>query len=95
MLGYEPPQPKLWKAVLGAGLITFPFLYIADFAIMRHQPGWIYVAVATLVTLFLGWQMYRKGPQGLRRIPFGAQYNKIYGGESWQPPERHEARDTD
>jgi hypothetical protein len=22
MLGYEPPQPKLWKAVLGAAIIT-------------------------------------------------------------------------
>lgn len=38
MPGYEPPQPKLWKALLGAGLVTLPILYIADVAIVgRHE----------------------------------------------------------
>lgn len=30
MLGYEPPQPKLWKAVLGAAVIVFPALRAAS-----------------------------------------------------------------
>jgi hypothetical protein len=90
MLGQEPPQPKLWKAVLGAGVVTFPILYIADVAIFAHRPGWIYLVLACAITLGLGVQMYRKGPDGLRRIPMGVPMWKIWGS-GWQPPERRDA----
>lgn len=95
MLGYEPPQPKLWKALVGAGIIVFPFLYIADVAAFHHRPGWIYVVVAALITALIGRQMYVKGPQGLKDVPLGVSMSKIYGGSSWQPPERHETHHTD
>ena len=95
MLGYEPPEPKLWKALLGAGIVVFPFLYIADVAVFHHRPGWIYLATAAAVTFFIGRQMYIKGPQGLKDIPIGVSMSKIFGGSSWQPPERHENTNTD
>jgi hypothetical protein len=68
MLGYEAPQPKLWKALLGAALIVFPLFYIADVAILHHRPGWIYLVAALGVSIALGWQMYAKGPESLRPI---------------------------
>lgn len=58
MLGYEPPEPKLWKAVLTAALIVFPSLYLLDVITMHHQPGWFYVLSASAVTTIVGCQMY-------------------------------------
>lgn len=58
MFGYEPRQPKLWKAVLTAALIVFPFLYLLDVAMMHHQPGWLYVLIAATMTGLLAYQMY-------------------------------------
>ncbi len=63
MLGYEPPQPKLWKAIAGAGIIVFPLFYLADATLLHRRPGWIYVVVAAAVTFVLGRQMYSGGPQ--------------------------------
>lgn len=95
MLGYEPPQPKLWKAVVAAGVVTFPFLYVADVAITGHRPGWLYALGATVITLLIGRQMYRKGTGSLRRIPIGVPISRVWGGSSWQQPEKHQAKDTD
>lgn len=80
MLGYEPPQPKLWKAVLAAGIPTFPILYLLDVAIMHHRPGWIYAAIASGITLLLGYQMYSGGPQSLGPINFGTGSRFLGGG---------------
>lgn len=66
MFGSEPPQPKLWKALLGAGIITFPLLYVADAAIWRHTPGIWYLLIASAVTFVLGYQMYSGGIDSLR-----------------------------
>lgn len=65
MFGYETPAPKLWKALLGAGIIVFPLFYVADAAILHHQPGWVYVLASCAATLLFGYQMYSGGPQGL------------------------------
>jgi hypothetical protein len=81
MLGYEPAEPKLWKAVLGAAMITFPVLYLADVAIVHRQPGWIYVGISCIVSFVLGYQMYSGGPDSLRPIRFwGSWRTGTYAG---------------
>ena len=74
MLGYDPPAPKLWKAVLGAAIITFPVLYLADVAILHHRPGWIYVGISCFISFLLGYQMYSSGPDSLR--PFSPWFRR-------------------
>lgn len=68
MLGYEPPQPKLWKAVVGAALVVFPVFYLLDLAFTHHRPGRVYLALATGASLLFGYQMYSQGPAGLRPL---------------------------
>lgn len=58
MLGYEPPQPRFWKALIAAAIIVFPLLYLFDVAIMHHQPGWMYAIVASAISAIIGYQMY-------------------------------------
>lgn len=58
VLGYEPPEPKLWKAALTAALIVYPSLYLLDVGTMHHQPGWLYALVASVITAILAYQMY-------------------------------------
>ncbi|HET6894457.1 MAG TPA: hypothetical protein VFH72_03650 [Candidatus Baltobacteraceae bacterium] len=70
MLGQEPPQPKLWKAILGAATIVFPMLYVVDAGFLHHRPGFYYVLVAIALSLLLGYQMYANGPESLRPFDF-------------------------
>ncbi len=58
MLGYEPPRPRLWKALIAAAVIVFPLLYLGDVVAMHHQPGWVYVIVASAISAVIGYQMY-------------------------------------
>jgi hypothetical protein len=88
MLGQEPPQPKLWKAFLGAAIVTFPTLYLLDVALMHHRPGWWYVIAACTITTLLGYQMHAHGPQSVEPIGYRA-------GGSYTPPPRHERHDSD
>jgi hypothetical protein len=91
VLGYEPPEPKLWKAIVGAGLITFPLLYLLDAAVLHRRPGWPYLLIASAITLLFGRQMYSYGPQSLQSLwPTRGPRTG-----SWRPPERHGHKDPD
>ena len=58
MLGYEPPRPKFWKALVAAALAVFPLSYIFDVAITHRRPGWLYLIVAFGITWLVALQTY-------------------------------------
>lgn len=90
MLGQEPPKPKLWKAVLGATIIVFPVLYVADAAFLRHRPGLYYVIFATALSLLFGYQMYANGPESLRPFIFRRGVGRVRGDVVDLVPRRKE-----
>lgn len=63
---------------MGAGVVVFPLFYVAGVAVFRHAPGWLYLVAASIVTLLLGLQMYRKGPEKLKPIPAGGSLSMIF-----------------
>jgi hypothetical protein len=58
MLGYEPPQPKFSKALAAAAAVVFPFTYIFDVALLRHQPSWLCLIIACVLTVLVALQTY-------------------------------------
>jgi hypothetical protein len=55
MLGYDPPEPKLWKALLVAALFVFPFSYGLHTLFMHFIPAWLWYGVTAVLWFVFGY----------------------------------------
>lgn len=59
MLGYEPPEPKYWKALLPALCIAVPVALLSH-ALVPASPLWLWLAPAILFAFGGAYNMHRK-----------------------------------
>ena len=59
MLGYNPPQPKLWKALLVAAIFVFPASYgLHHFA--RAVPSPVWYSITAVLWVAFGYNMHER-----------------------------------
>jgi hypothetical protein len=59
MLGYEPPEPKYWKALTAALCVALPAAFLSH-EILPASPLWIWLGGAVALAAIMAYNMHRK-----------------------------------